>query len=244
MRRCIPSPHGPSAHGPCMVRRRRITTACFLDVIRAPCGGARVQDEAREEATVRRRAREGMAAPGATGLPTAWKRTESPVPPRRCRCRRDARRCRWPGSGSASSKGTTAGSTSRGRRACGPRSLSAAISTAHFRSNGLEGTVDEIPSTLRSDPAGAIGDTAAPPRRPGSRIVRDMFQLAADMVQSSYRRRRRRGGARSSTDGSSGRVLLADAFDRWVGGGLGSLRARRLDGRAKCVRGVAACGGS
>ena len=40
-----------------MVRRRRITTACFLDVIRAPCGGARVQDEAREEATARRRRR-------------------------------------------------------------------------------------------------------------------------------------------------------------------------------------------
>ena len=40
-------------------------------------------------------AREGMAAAGATGLPTAWKRTESPAAPRRCRCRRDARRCRW-----------------------------------------------------------------------------------------------------------------------------------------------------
>ena len=40
-----------------MVRRRRITTACFLDVIRAPCGGARVQDEAREEATARQRRR-------------------------------------------------------------------------------------------------------------------------------------------------------------------------------------------
>ena len=110
---------------------------------------ARVQDEAREEATVRRRAREGMAAPGATGLPTAWKRTESPVPPRRCRCRRDARRCHWPGSGSASSKGTTAGSTSRGRRACGPRSLSAAITTAHVPTlvRGAGWTVFHLPST-------------------------------------------------------------------------------------------------
>ena len=63
-----------------------------------------------------------------------------------------------------------------------------------------------------------------------------MFQLATDMVPSSYRRRgRRRGGARSSTDGSSGRVLV-DALGRWVGGGLGSLRAQRLDGRAKRAR--------
>jgi len=68
-----------------------------------------------------------------------------------------------------------------------------------------------------------------------------VFQLATDMVPSSYRRRgRRRGGARSSTDGSSGRVLV-DALGRCP---LGGWRTRfsegvagwRLDGRAKRAR--------
>ena len=134
MRRCIPSPHGPSAHGPCMVRRRRITTACFLDVIRAPCGGARVQDEAREEATVRRRAREGMAAPGASGLPTAWNRTVSPAAPRRCRCRCGARGCRW----QRFVEGDGGRQHPRQAKRRGPRSLSAPILAAHTRSNVRE----------------------------------------------------------------------------------------------------------
>ena len=71
MRRCIPSPHGPSAHGPCMVRRRRITTACFLDVIRAPCGGARS-----------RRGTGGSYCP-ATALARGWPRPAPPACPRR-----------------------------------------------------------------------------------------------------------------------------------------------------------------
>ena len=85
----------------------------------------------------------GAAAPGATGLRTALKRTKSLAAARSCRCRRDACQCRWH-SGSASSKGTTAGSRSartasvrargkwRGSHS-GPRSES--ITTAHVRSN-------------------------------------------------------------------------------------------------------------
>ena len=138
-------------------------------------------------------AREGMAASGATGLPTAWKRTESPAAPRRCLCRREARGCRWPGS--ASSKGTTASSTSRSR---GLRaSLSEAITTAQSRSNGRERprggryficrpprTVDEIPSTLASDRA--IGDTAAPHRRPGLRCLVSLVQNCSRRVPACH----------------------------------------------------------
>ena len=115
MRRCIPSPHGPSAHGPCMVRRRRITTACFLDVIRAPCG----RRTFRTRHGVLGGAGEGTAVPGATGLRTALKRTKSPAAPRGCRCRRDAcGQCRWH-SGGASSKEAAAGTAGRrGLRAC------------------------------------------------------------------------------------------------------------------------------
>ena len=171
-------------------------------------------------------AREGMAASGATGLPTAWKRTESPAAPRRCLCRREARGCRWPGS--ASSKGTTASSTSRGLRA----SLSAAITTAQSRSNGRERpkggryficrpprTVDEIPSTLRSDPADVIGDTAAPPYRPGLR-------RPVSRVQNCLRR------VPACRGHASVAVLTA-----W----MPSRRRAQLDGRTTAALGVHRC---
>ena len=103
-------PLAGGANRPCMVRRRRITTTCFLDVIRAPCGRRTFRTRHGRKVLLGG-AREGTAAPSATGLRTAWKPTKSPAAPRSFRCRRDACGCgcRWH-SGSASSKGTTAGS--------------------------------------------------------------------------------------------------------------------------------------
>ena len=143
----------------CMVRRRRITTACFLDVIRAPCG----RRTFRTRHGVLGGAGEGTAAPGATGLRTALKRTKSPAAPRGCRCRRDAcGQCRWH-SGGASSKEAAAGTAGRrGLRACVPARgkrrdgegltpRSELITTAHVRSNVWEKlrgwTVFHLPST-------------------------------------------------------------------------------------------------
>ena len=108
-----------AANRPCMARRRRITTACFLDVIRAPCGGARS-----------RRGTGGSYCLAGV-LARGWPRPAPPACPRRGSERSSRRRRAGAGAGagvmladvagSASSKGTTgrAGSTSpRGRRAC------------------------------------------------------------------------------------------------------------------------------
>jgi len=79
-------------------------------------------------------AREGTAAPGATGLRTALKRTKSPAAPCGFRCRRDAcGGCRWH-SGSASSKGTAAGTAGQcARKAEGRRGPHSPIRVDHDR---------------------------------------------------------------------------------------------------------------
>ena len=75
-----------AANRPCMARRRRITTACFLDVIRAPCGGARS-----------RRGTGGSYCPAAAALARGWPRPAPPACPRRGSER--SHRCRRAGAG-------------------------------------------------------------------------------------------------------------------------------------------------
>ena len=128
-------PLAGGANRPCMVRRGRITTTCFLDVIRAPCGRRTFRTRHGRKVLLGG-AREGTAPPGATGtgLRTALKRTKLPAASRGCRCRRDA--CggyRWH-SGSASSKGTAAGTAGRcARKAEGRRGPHSPIRVDHDR---------------------------------------------------------------------------------------------------------------
>ena len=92
---------------------------------------AHVQDETWKDGTARRRAREGTAAPGATGLRTAWKRTKSPAAPRSCRCPRDACGCFFENKMLADVARTLAALRRRGwRQAAGWRGLRACASEA------------------------------------------------------------------------------------------------------------------